>query len=477
MDAEQRIDRLTEELRLTPDEETKAAALRYAEELQKYVNGWDEERRDRHSRGHWGGDEYNALLDVYDEPRQRRSEGVLSGLSFVVKDNMAVEGLRMTCGAASFETVPAVDATVVDRLLEAGGSLLGKANMDAFAFGPGGLWSERGRVRNPIDKERIPGGTSSGCGVAVAAGLVDAALGSDTGGSVRSPAACCGVVGIKPTHGLVSRYGFVGNVPSADAIGPLARDVETAARVLEAIRGPDVRDPTTSAVDVPPLDRDIGAVDSLRVGVLELARHGVSDTVIEAIDGLAADLEAEPGVSIESIDLDMEAIEEAYSVISGAEFVWLLRQSFAQRGGVPTYPDMVTRVDGDLFTDHIAGRILPGAYLDAITDGRAYALAQQQVVAFKRALAERFERFDVLLAPTLRTLPPRPDQLWNSEGGFKYTIAKQFSLAKIPAVSVPFTERDGLPVSAQLLAPQFEDRTAIVAAGLVERLGEWSHEP
>lgn len=347
MDAEQRIDRLTEELRLTPDEETKAAALRYAEELQKYVNGWDEERRDRHSRGHWGGDEYNALLDVYDEPRQRRSEGVLSGLSFVVKDNMAVEGLRMTCGAASFETVPAVDATVVDRLLEAGGSLLGKANMDAFAFGPGGLWSERGRVRNPIDKERIPGGTSSGCGVAVAAGLVDAALGSDTGGSVRSPAACCGVVGIKPTHGLVSRYGFVGNVPSADAIGPLARDVETAARVLEAIRGPDVRDPTTSAVDVPPLDRDIDAVDSLRVGVLELARHGVSDTVIEAIDGLAADLEAEPGVSIESIDLDMEAIEEAYSVISGAEFVWLLRQSFAQRGGVPTYPDMVTRVDGD----------------------------------------------------------------------------------------------------------------------------------
>lgn len=475
MDAEQRLETLIDEFGLSADGETKAEALRYAEELASYTDRWDESPTVE-PRGRWADDKYNALLDIYDEPRQRHGDGPLSGLSFVVKDNIAAEGLRMTCGSQAFECVSATDATVVNRLLDAGGMLLGKANMDAFAFGPGGLWSERGQVCNPIDSERIPGGTSSGCGVAVAAGLADAALGSDTGGSIRSPAACCGVVGIKPTHGLVSRYGFVENVPSADTIGPLARDVETAAHVLEAIRGPDVRDPMTSDVDVPPLDCDIEAFEELRIGVLDLEPHGVSNAVVGAIDDLEADLEAESDVSVGLVALEMEDIEEAYSVISGAEFVWLLRQSFAQRGGVPTAPELAGRLDSTLFNDHIAERVLPGMYLDAATDGRAYALAQQQVIAFKHTLEERFERFDVILTPTLRTLPPKPDQLRNSEGGFKYTIAKQFSLAGIPAVSVPFTEREGLPVSAQLLAPQFEDRTAIVAAGLVERLGEWSHE-
>lgn len=472
MNAEQRIEMLIDEFGLSPDEETKAVVMSYIDKLATYTDRWDcsTDWSARRSRGHWADDEYNALLDVYDDPRRRRETGLLSGLSFVLKDNIAVEGLRMTCGSQAFETVPAADATVVDRLLDAGGSLLGKANMDAFAFGPGGLWSERGQVRNPTDAERIPGGTSSGCGVAVAAGLADAALGSDTGGSIRSPAACCGVVGIKPTHGLVPRDGLVENVPSTDTIGPLARDVETAARVLEAIRGPNVRDPTASSVALPPLDRNIESFDSLRIGVLDLAPHGVSASVVETIANLAADLDAEAGVSVGSVDLDMEGIEEAYSIISGAEFAWLLRQSFAQRGGIPTAPEMVTRIDGDLFNDHIAERVLPGAYLDAATEGRAYALAEEQVVAFKRTLAEYFARFDVLLTPTLRTLPPKPEQLRDSEGGFKYTIAKQFSLAGIPAVTVPFAERKGLPMSAQLLAPQFEDRTAITAARLVEWL-------
>lgn len=472
MDAEQRIETLIEELGLTSDEETKAAALRYANELHEYVKQWADDRHDPRSCGRWADDKYNALLDIYDEPRQRGSRGSLSGLSFAVKDNIAVKGLRMTCGSKSLEIVPATDATVVDRLLGAGGTLIGKANMDAFAFGPGGIWSERGQVRNPINADRIPGGTSSGCGVAVAAGLVDAALGSDTGGSVRSPAACCGVVGIKPTHGLVSRYGFIENVPSTDTIGPLARDVETAAQVLEAIRGTDVRDPTTSAVDLPPLDAGIDEFDSLRVGILDLGPHDVSDPVVEAIKGLASDLDAEADVSVDSIDLDMEDIEEAYSVISGAEFVWLLRQSFTQRGGVPTQIELSALIDGELFNNHISNRILPGAYLDVVTEGRAYALAEEQVISFKRTLSECFKDFDVLLTPTLRTLPPKPEQLRTSEGGFNYTLAKQFSLARNPAVSVPFVEREGLPVSAQLLAPQFEDRTAITAARLVERLSE-----
>ena len=467
---EDQLERVIDELGVPIEEETKIDVLRYIDDLVGHLEAWNPGERDRPSRGRWANDEYNALLDVYEEPRQRVSEGPLAELTFVVKDNIAVEGLRMTCGSQHLEAVPTDDATVVDRLLGAGTQIIGKANMDAFAFGPGGLWSERGRVRNPIDEDRIPGGTSSGSGVAVAAGLADAALGSDTGGSIRSPAACCGIVGLKPTHAQVSRYGLVQNVPMADTIGPLARDVETAARILEAIRGPDPRDPSVAPLDAPPLHEDIDRFESLRVGVLDVAPHDVSVSVSEAMADLTSDLDAREDVTVGSIDLDLEDVGEAYTVISGAEFSWLLRQSFAVRSGVPTHPSLVDLVDGEALTDHVAGRILPGAYLDSVTDGRAYALARERGVAFARELDARFEEFDVLLTPTLRSLPPKPDQLRATEGGFKYTIAKQFSLAGLPAVSVPFAEREGLPVSAQILAPRFEDRTAIVGARLVERL-------
>lgn len=472
MDTERRLERLIDELGLPIEEDTAVDVRNYVDDLEGYLEEWDDGRREPSSRGTRANDEYNALLDVYEEPRQRVSDGPLAGLTFAVKDNIAVEGLRMTCGSDRFETVPVHDATVVDRLLDAGARIVGKANMDAFAFGPGGMWSELGRVRNPIDDERVPGGTSSGSGVAVAAGLVDAALGSDTGGSIRSPAACCGVVGIKPTHELVPRYGLVENVPSADTIGPLARDVETAARVLEVIRGPDPRDPAVSPVELPPIHRDIDRVKSLQVGVLDVEPHDVSRPVAGAIDDLASELDARDEISVGTVDLELEEVGEAYTVISGAEWAWLLRQSFTVRGGVAVHPDTTGIVDDRAFTDHVAERVLPGAYLDAVTDGRAYALARERAVAFTRELDARFEEFDVLLTPTLRTLPPEPTKLRSTEGGFKYTIAKQFSLAGLPAVSVPFAERDGLPVSAQVLAPRFEDRTAVKGARLVECLSD-----
>lgn len=468
MGSEGRIEELASELGLGASAETVADSVAHVEELSDYL---ESERRDRgDSQGRRSDDEYNALLDVYDEPRQRTSSGPLSGLRFVVKDNIAVKGLTMTCGSKSFATVPAHDATVVDRILDAGGRVVGKANMDAFAFGPGGLWSELGQVRNPLAGDRIPGGTSSGCGVAVAAGLADAALGSDTGGSVRSPAACCGIVGIKPTHSLVSRYGLVENVRSADTIGPLARDVETAARVLEVMRGPDPRDPSVTSTEGVPLDRGLDQFDTMTIGFLDLDRHGVSETVTDAMADLAVTLAAHEDVTVGAVDLDMTAVEEAYTVISGTEFAWLLRQSGVPRSGAPVHPDVAAVGDRATFNDHIAERVLPGAYLDAATDGRAYARAQEEVLAFRRELDDVFDRFDVLLTPTLRSLPPKPKRLRSTKGGFTYTIAKQFSLVGLPAVSLPFADHDGLPVSAQVLAPRFDDRTAITAGRLVERL-------
>lgn len=468
MGSEERLEDLASELGLGANDETVIDVTAHVEELSDYLASKERERDA--SRGHRSDDEYNALLHVYDEPRQRSSSGPLSGLRFVVKDNIAVEGLTMTCGSKSFATVPAHDATVVDRILDAGGCVVGKANMDAFAFGPGGLWSELGQVRNPLSEDRIPGGTSSGCGVAVAAGLADAALGSDTGGSVRSPAACCGIVGIKPSHSLVSRYGLVDNVRSADTIGPLARDVETAARVLEMLRGSDPRDPSVPPSDGVPLDHGLDQFDSLTMGFLELDQHGVSEIVSDAMTDLADTLAAHEDVTVGTVDLDMTAVEEAYTVISGAEFAWLLRQSFVPRSGAPVHPDVAAVGERATFNDHIAERVLPGAYLDAATDGRAYARAQERVLAFRRELDDLFDRFDVLVTPTLRSLPPKPEQLRTTAGGFTYTIAKQFSLVGLPAVSLPFADHDGLPISAQVLAPRFDDRTAVMAGHLVEQL-------
>ncbi len=470
MSDERTFDAVTAELGLSIEDETITNASTYVEKLEGYLQRWKNGREPVSSRGSWADDEYNALLDLYEEPRKKTDEGPLAGMTFAVKDNIAVEGLRMTLGSTSIETVPSNDATVVRRILNAGGQIVGKANMDAFAFGPGGIWSERGTVRNPLDSDRIPGGSSSGSGVAIAADIVDASLGSDTGGSIRSPAACCGVVGIKPTHSHVSRYGLVQNAPIADTIGPLAKDVETAARILEVIRGPDPHDPSIGSVDSEPLHRGIDQFGSAQIGILNLEPHDVSETVTEAMADLASALDSREDITVIPIELELESVGEAYTIITGTEYSWLLRQSHTHRGGVPPHPDLTNLFTGNAVNEHIAERILPGAYLDKETNGQAYALARDHVAMFKRKLEDCFDSVDILLTPTLRTVPPKPAQLRSDSGGFKYTIAKQFGVAGLPAVSVPFTERKGLPVSAQVLAPHFEERKAISAARLIERL-------
>ncbi|WP_396613843.1 amidase (plasmid) [Haloferax sp. S1W] len=462
-----RIERLATELNCTLDDAVRAEILSYAAELQTVVD----ERAEpatvvTESAGHRSDDDHNALLWVYDEPRREQDSGPLGGLSFAIKDNIAVRGLAMTCGLTEFEYVPSFDAVVVERLLDAGASLVGKANMDAFAVGPAGQWSELGTVTNPNYEGRVPGGSSSGSGAAVAAGFVDAALGTDTGGSVRSPAACCGIVGVKPTHGLVPRTGFVDLLPSTDTIGPLTRDVDTARMTLEAIAGPDPRDPTAAHVD---RTRVFETPSHITIGVVTGPMDEADTEIAKTIERVLDRTEAATDVTVTTVELAFEEINAAFSLALGAEFAWLVKQGFVTRGqGTQYNAEWAAALAAVTFNEHIASRVLTGALLDAETDGRSYVVARREAIAFRERLTRLFETVDVILTPTLRSVPPKPGEILTAAEGLQYSNTKPFSLAAGPAVSVPVGHTDGLPVSAQVVAPPFHDGVALECAKRIE---------
>lgn len=414
-------------------------------------------------------DDNGALLWGYETPR-RVGDGPLSDLDIAIKDNVAVSGLPLTCGTDSLEYTPTFDATLVERLLADGAGLVGKANMDAFAFGPSGEFSGVTDVRNPIDSSRIPGGSSSGSGVAVAAGDVDAAIGTDTGGSVRIPAACCGAVGIKPSAGAVSRHGIVPFAPSLDTAGPIAHTVENAYQVLKSIRGSDIRDATTG----PPGQREeIGnPVDDLVVGVptdfLETCSEPVYDTVVNATEELGSVADFQP------VELPLGAIEEAYLLIGATEFSWWLRQRGTVRGVGSTYAEGWARslsefVSNGGLSEHIAKRVLPSAYLDATENGEPYRAARREARAFAGRVDTALAEVNVLCVPTIRTLPlelgavTANDRLFDLLGN-----TAPFNLSGHPAVSVPIDAVNDLPVSVQFIAAHGADDLAVDAAATVE---------
>jgi aspartyl-tRNA(Asn)/glutamyl-tRNA(Gln) amidotransferase subunit A len=415
-------------------------------------------------------DERGAFLATYDEPRRESETGPLAGATVAVKDNIAAAGLPMTCGSDRVSATPESDAAVVERLLDAGGALVGKTNMDAFALGPSGEFSDYGRVENPVAADRVPGGTSSGSGVAVADGRVDAALGTDTGGSIRIPAACCGVVGIKPTHGYVPRHGFVSFGPSLDTIGPLARDVDTAARALAAVGGADHRDPT-SAGDPPadptdPLDRDGNVTVGMPEPFFEASDDAVAEAVRSAVD--TADVRATP------VSLSLGAVEAAYFLIGATEFIWYVDQDGTVRGQGPDYSTAVRAFvaaskETDL-GDHITKRVLPSAYLDAETDGDVYRRARREAIAFERRVDAALADVDALVVPTIRTLPPEYGRMESIDDMLTLLgNTAPFNLSRHPATSVPVDAVDGLPVSAQVVGPRFEDFTTLSIAGRLAR--------
>ena len=413
----------------------------------------------------------------------RGEGGPLAGVPMQLKDNISTKGVPTTCASRMLDGyVPPYDATAAVRLREAGAVLLGKGNMDEFAMGSSSETSAFGVVRNPWDAARAPGGSSGGPAAAVAAGLAPFALGSDTGGSIRQPAALCGVVGIKPTYGLVSRYGLIAFASSLDQIGPLTRSVEDAALVLNAIAGHDPLDSTSIAAPAPDYaDGLAGGVKGLRVGVArEYFGEGIAPAVAESARAAVGVLES-LGASVEEIALPASrAALAVYYVIAPSE----CSANLARYDGVKYgYSDQsadgmwaaldATRRGG--FGPEVRRRVLMGAYaLSAGYYDAYYKKAQQVRTLIRREFQEAFRRVDVLALPTSPTTA-------FEIGGIEDPVVMHANdvctipanIAGLPGISVPCGFADGLPIGLQLLGPRLGEPALLRAAYAYEQASDW----
>jgi len=406
--------------------------------------------------------------------------GPLSGRTVAVKDNVSTEGVRTTCGSKMLaEYVPPYDATVVERLRAAGATIVGKTNMDEFGMGTTTETSAFGPTENPTAPGRVPGGSSGGSAAAVAAGEADLALGTDTGGSIRCPAAFCGVVGIKPTYGLVSRYGLIAYANSLEGIGPIAPTVESAAELLEVIAGPDDRDATTREPEGPRTEAGNpdyasaadGDVDGLDVGVVSELVEGADEGVVEVFRSAVEDLESR-GATVHEVSLpSVETAVQAYYVIAMSEASSNLARFDGVRYGVSggydgDWNETFARSREAGFGAEVKRRILLGTYaLSAGYHDKYYAKAQDARAWVKRDFDGAFEDVDVVASPTM---PVPPFELGESlDDPLAMYLADAntvpVNLANLPAISVPAGETDGLPVGLQLVGPAFGERTLVRA--------------
>ena len=402
----------------------------------------------------------------------RNERGSLHGVPIAVKDIISVEGSRTTAGSRILEGyVSPYSATAIERLADAGAVILGKTNLDEFAMGSSTENSAFQTTRNPWNPDRVPGGSSGGSAAAVAARLAPAGLGTDTGGSIRQPAALCGVVGLKPTYGRVSRYGLVAFASSFDQIGPIARTAEDAGLVLEIIAGADPKDSTSSTRPVPRYSEEIARdVRSLRVGIpRDILGEGVDESVLEAFDRAARTL-AELGVALEEVSLPAAKHAIAcYYVLVTAEASSNLARYDGVRYGLRTRSsglhEMMSASRGAGFGREVKRRILLGTFVLSAGYYEAYYEKAQRVRSLiGRDFARAFERVDAVLLPT------SPETAFplgaKSEDPLSMYLADVFTitanLTGTPAVSFPAGfDTAGLPIGVQLIGRHFEEGTIL----------------
>jgi aspartyl-tRNA(Asn)/glutamyl-tRNA(Gln) amidotransferase subunit A len=414
----------------------------------------------------------------------------MAGVPVLVKDNVATLSLPTSCGSRILEGyVSPFEATAVARLRAAGAVVVGKTNMDEFGMGSSTEHSAFGPTRNPIDPTRVPGGSSGGSAAAVAAGVTRIALGSETGGSVRPPAAFCGIVGVKPTYGRVSRYGLVAFASSLDQIGVLGRSVDDAALALQTIAGRDPHDATSADIEVP-LYRAAGAVDDaarplagLRVGLpKEYFPKSLDSRMRERLDAAVATLKR-LGAEVKEVSLPhTEVAIPVYYVVAPAEASSNLARfdgvRYGMRADADVLHDMYERTRSGGFGPEVTRRILLGTYVLSAGYYDAYYRKAQEVRALiARDFAAVFSRVDVLFTPTTPT-PAFP--LGSVSDPYEMYLSDIFTvtanLAGVPAMSLPVGRVDGLPIGGQLIASHFGEAAMFRAAYALERaLGEEAH--
>ncbi|RMF64408.1 MAG: Asp-tRNA(Asn)/Glu-tRNA(Gln) amidotransferase subunit GatA [Calditrichaeota bacterium] len=428
--------------------------------------------------------ELNAFISVFASRARRRAQAVdekiargqagqLAGMLVAVKDNIAVKHERLTCASRILsDYISPYDATVVSRLEAEDAILIGKTNMDEFAMGSSNENSFFGPARNPHDLSRVAGGSSGGSCVAVAAEMCTVALGSDTGGSIRQPAAFCGVVGLKPTYGRVSRYGLVAFASSFDQVGPIADTVEDAALVLQVISGFDEHDATSAAVEVPDFSRFLGEeVRGMKIGLpREYLTPGVAPDIRRAVDAALSVLQ-QAGAEVVEVSLPHTdyAIATYYILATAEASSNLARYDGAHYGfradAVSDLEEMYVKSRSEGFGREVKRRIMLGTYvLSAGYYDAYYRRAQKVRTLIRRDFEHAFTRCDCLLTPTSPTTAFKlgekvsdPLQMYLSD---VFTVSA--NLAGVPAISVPFgVDAEGLPVGVQIIGKHFDEETLL----------------
>ncbi len=409
----------------------------------------------------------------------------LTGIPVLIKDNMCTKGIRTTCSSKMLENfVPPYDATVVEKLNDCGAVIIGKANMDEFAMGSSTEHSALFITHNPWDLSRVPGGSSGGSAVAVAADETIYALGSDTGGSIRQPAGFCSVTGLKATYGRVSRYGLVAFASSLDQIGPLTKDVTDCALVLNAIAGYDSRDSTSVPYPVPDYTRCLSTdLNGLRIGIpKEYFVEGMQAEVETAMRAAINKLE-ELGARVEwevSLPHTPYALAVYYIIAPSEASANLARYDGVKYGFSYLDADSMweamekTRQYG--FGDEVKRRIMLGTYaLSAGYYDAWYLKAQRVRTLIRQEFDQAFEKFDALVTPTSPTVPFKigekiddPLQMYLSD-----VCTLPINIAGLPAISIPAGFADGLPIGMQIIGKPFSEETLLKIAYAYEQATEW----
>ena len=404
-----------------------------------------------------------AAQKVDDKVSRGEAIGILEGIPIAVKDNILLAGERATAGSKILDSYKAsYDATVVRKLKEAGAAIVGKTNLDEFAMGSSSENSAFGVTRNPRNLERVPGGSSAGSAAAVAAGFVPAALGTDTGGSIRQPASFCGVVGFKPTYGMVSRYGAVAMASSLDQIGPFGATVRDAEIIFDAIRGSDIHDATAMSES----HDEHAERGNIRIGVpKEYFSEGLDAGVRASIERAVTELK---GAGVEIVDISLPSSSYAlacYYVIMPAEVSANLARFDGVRYGLHESRNLLheeylaSRTNG--FGREVRRRIILGTYV--LSSGyydAYYAQAQKVRALIRKEFDEAFTKVDAILTPTAPTVAfpfgekaEDPLTMYLSD---VYTVP--VNLAGLPALSVPCGNVEGMPVGLQLIGKPFDDK-------------------